>query len=93
VEIAPRKSYTRPVIETACATYADPSRPTITLRQTVEQLGKNAPHASSLHGWLGALGARALAHLLSLFFCILFIGNEIARFWLSHVAIHCIMLA
>jgi len=35
VEIAPRKSYTRRVIETACATYAAESRPTITLRQTV----------------------------------------------------------
>ena len=63
VEIAPHKSYTRPVIETACATYAAESRPTITLRQTVSQLGKNAPHHSSLHGWLGAMGARALGRL------------------------------
>ena len=63
VEIAPRKSYTRPVIETACATYAAKSRPTITLRQTVSRLGKGAPHPSSLHGWLGALGARALGRL------------------------------
>ena len=49
VEIAPRKSYTRPVIETACATYAALSRGTITLRQTVSRLGKDAPHFSSLH--------------------------------------------
>jgi hypothetical protein len=63
VEIAPRKSYTRPVIETACTTYAAQSRPTITLRQTVARLGKNAPHPSSLHGWLGAMGARALGRL------------------------------
>jgi len=63
VEIAPRKSYTRPVIETACATYADEGRCTITLRQTVARLGKDAPHPSSLHGWLGAMGARALGRL------------------------------
>jgi len=63
VEIAPRKSYTRPVIETACATYAALSRGTITLRQTVSRLGKDAPHFSSLHGWLGAMGARALGRL------------------------------
>jgi hypothetical protein len=63
VEIAPHKSYTRPVIETACATYAAGNRPTITLRQTVARLGKNAPHRSSLHGWLGAVGARALGRL------------------------------
>jgi len=63
VELAPRKSYTRPVIETACATYAAMSRPTITLRQTVSWLGKGAPHFTSLHGWLGAMGARALGRL------------------------------
>jgi hypothetical protein len=63
VEIAPHKSYTRPVIETVCATYAAQSRLTITLRQTVARLGKNAPHFSSLHGWIGAMGARALGRL------------------------------
>jgi hypothetical protein len=63
IEIAPRKSYTRPVIETACATYAAESRGTITLRQTVARLGKDAPHASALHGWLGAIGARTLGRL------------------------------
>jgi hypothetical protein len=63
VEIAPRKSYTRPVIETACTTYAAKSRPMITLRRAVSRLGAGAPHASSLHGWLGAMGARALGRL------------------------------
>jgi hypothetical protein len=63
IEIAPRKSYTRPVIETACTVYADESAPTIGLRRTVARLGKNAPHFSSLHGWLGAVGARALGRL------------------------------
>jgi len=63
VDIAPRKSYTRPVIETACTAYADKSHPAISLRQTVMRLGSNAPHASSLHGWLGAMGARALGRL------------------------------
>ena len=63
VEIAPRKSYTRPLIDTACTAYADERHPTITLRQTVARLGKSAPHPSSLHGWLGAVGARALGRL------------------------------
>jgi len=62
-EIAPYKSYTRPVIETACATYAAGERPAITLRQTVARLGRNAPHPSSLHGWLGGVGARALGRM------------------------------
>jgi len=63
VEIAPYKSYTRPVIETACATYAAKERPAISLRQTVARLGQSAPHPSALHGWLGGLGARALGRL------------------------------
>ena len=49
VEIAPRKSYTRPVIETACATYAAAERPCISLRQAVTRLGKTPPHPSTLH--------------------------------------------
>ena len=63
VEIAPRKSYTRPVIETACATYAAADRPTESLRQAVARLGKGHPHPSALHGWLGGLGARVLGRL------------------------------
>jgi len=63
VEIAPRKSYTRPVIETACATYAAAKCSTISLRQTVMRMGKNHPHPSALHGWLDGLGARALGRL------------------------------
>jgi hypothetical protein len=63
VEIAPFKSYTRPVIETACATYAAADRPTENLRQTVARMGTNHPHPSALHGWLGGLGARALGRL------------------------------
>ena len=63
VEIAPYKSYTRPVIETACATYAAVDRPTESLRQTVARLGTGHPHHSALHGWLGGLGARALGRL------------------------------
>lgn len=63
VEIAPFKSYTRPVIETACATYAAPDRPKESLRQTVACLGPGHPDPSSLHGWLGGLGARALGRL------------------------------
>jgi hypothetical protein len=63
IELAPRKSYTRAVIETACAAYAAADRPRISLRQTVVHLGKNAPHPSSLHGWMGGVGARALGRL------------------------------
>lgn len=63
IEIAPRKSYTRPVIETVCATYTSEDRPAISLRQTVTQLGKNAPHFSSLHGWAGGLGERTLGRI------------------------------
>jgi hypothetical protein len=63
LEIAPFKSYTWPVIETACATYAAADRPTESLRQTVARLGTNPPHPSALHGWLGGLGARALGRL------------------------------
>ena len=63
VEIAAHKSYTRPVIETACIAYVDESHPEISLRKAVARLGKNAPHFSVLHGWLGAMGARALGRL------------------------------
>ena len=63
VELAPYKSYTRLVIETACATYAAPDRPRESLRQTVKRLGSGHPHPSALHGWLGGLGARALGRL------------------------------
>jgi hypothetical protein len=63
IEIAPHKSYTRPVIETACAVYTDPDLPTLSLQNTVEGIGANAPHRGTLHGWLGGLGARTLGQL------------------------------
>ena len=63
VEIAPLKSYTRPVIETACAAYTDPDLPGLSLEKTVGCLGGGHPHRSALHGWLGGLGARALGRL------------------------------
>jgi len=63
VEIAPYKSYTRPVIETACAAYVDGQRPAASLRQTVQRMGAGHPDPASLHGWLGGLGARALGRL------------------------------
>lgn len=62
-EIAPYKSYTRPVIETACAAYVDAQRPAASLRQTVQRMGTGRPDPASLHGWLGSLGARALGRL------------------------------
>jgi hypothetical protein len=63
VEIAPYKSYTRRVIETACAGYVDAQRPAASLRQTVQRMGTGHPDAVSVHGWLGGLGARALGRL------------------------------
>jgi hypothetical protein len=63
VEIVPHKTYTRMVIGTACATYVDANRPKESLRQTVVRMGKGHPHRSSLHGWLGGLGARSLGRL------------------------------
>jgi hypothetical protein len=63
VEIAPYKSYTRPVMETACAAYADVHRPAASLRQTVRHMGVGHPHPSSVHGWLDGLGARVLGRL------------------------------
>jgi len=63
IEIAPFKYYTRGVIETCCTAYSDEDLPGITLRRTVARLGSGHPHHSSLHGWIGGLGARALGLL------------------------------
>jgi hypothetical protein len=63
VEIAPHKSYTRSVIETACTAYLDAQRPSASLRQTVRRMGAGHPDSASLHDWLGGLGARALGRL------------------------------
>ncbi len=63
VEIAPFKHYTRGVIETCCASYSDAQLPGITLRKTVDWLGSEHPHYSTLHGWIGGLGERALGLL------------------------------
>jgi hypothetical protein len=63
VEIAPHKSYTLPVIETACAAYMAPESTGLSLKRTVTLMGQGCPHRSTLHGWLGGLGARALGRL------------------------------
>ena len=63
IEIAPFKHFTREVIETACTAYSDAQLPDITLRRTVDWLGPGHPHYSTLHGWIGGLGARALGLL------------------------------
>jgi len=62
-EIPPFKHYTLKVIETCCSAYADADLPKIALRKTVERMGPGHPHHASLHGWLGALGERALGPL------------------------------
>lgn len=63
LEMLPFKSYTWPAIELGCRTYTAANRPTESLRHAVERLGKGHPHRSTLHGWLGGLGARALGRL------------------------------
>ena len=63
IEIPPFKHYTLKVIETCCTSYSDAHLPQISLRKTVRWMGPGHPHYSSLHGWLGALGERALGLL------------------------------
>ena len=63
LELAPFKSYTRMVQESACATYVAATRPNTSLARTVACLGHNHPHRTTLHGWLGGSGARALGRL------------------------------
>jgi len=63
IEIAPFKHFTRGVIETACTAYSDAQLPGITLRRSVGWLGPGHPHYSTLHGWIGGLGERALGLL------------------------------
>jgi hypothetical protein len=63
IEIVPGKHCTWKVIETCCSAYSDADMPQITLRRSVARMGRGHPHASALHGWLGALGERALGRL------------------------------
>ncbi len=63
IEIPPFKRYTLKAIETACAAYSDAGLPKITLRKTVDWLGPGHPHHSTLHGWLGGIGERALGRM------------------------------
>lgn len=63
IEIPPFKRYTLKVTETCCTSYSDADLPHITLRRAVERMGAGHPHHSSLHGWLGALGERALGRM------------------------------
>lgn len=57
VEILPYKTFGLPVIEAACVHYA-----TLTdgLRKTAQTIPGVAPHFSTLHGWMGGLGERAM---------------------------------
>lgn len=56
-EILPRKSYSLPVIEKCCSLYSlGPNG----LRKTVDRIKGVHPHFTTLHGWLGGLGERAL---------------------------------
>jgi len=63
VEFVPYKSYTRPVIETACTAYLQAPQHASSLRQAVRRMGVGHPDPASLHGWLGGLGARVLGRL------------------------------
>ena len=57
VELLPRKTYSVAVIEESCKHYLlEPGG----LRRAVGKIEGAAPHYSTLHGWLGGLGDRAL---------------------------------
>ena len=57
IEFLPFKTYSLPIIETACNHYVTSEDG---LRKTVNTITGVAPHYSTLHGWLGGLGERAL---------------------------------
>jgi hypothetical protein len=57
VEFLPFKTYSLPIIETACNHYGKSEDG---LRKTVNTIAGIAPHYSTLHGWLGGIGERAL---------------------------------
>ncbi len=57
MEILPYKTFGLPVIETACIHYATSADG---LRRTVGRIPGVAPHHSTLHGWMGGLGERAM---------------------------------
>jgi hypothetical protein len=57
VEFLPYKTFSLPIIETACNRYGTSGDG---LRKTVEKMPGVAPHYSTLHGWLGGVGERAL---------------------------------
>ena len=56
-EILPRKTYSLPVIENSCRAYPQSGKG---LRKTVNSIQGDRPHFTTLHGWLGGLGVRAL---------------------------------
>ncbi len=57
VEFLPGKTFSLAVIENACHHYTTCEDG---LRQTVKKIPGVAPHYSTLHGWLGGVGERAL---------------------------------
>lgn len=57
VELLPYKVFSLAIIEESCRRYLDGPGG---LRKAVEQIEGAAPHYSTLHGWLGGLGERAL---------------------------------
>ena len=56
-EVLPRKAFSLPVIENCCRSYPQSKNG---LRKTVNSLKGDRPHFTTLHGWLGGLGIRAL---------------------------------
>lgn len=57
VEMLPGKTFGLPIIETSCNHYCTSQDG---LRKTVKTIPGVAPHYSTLHGWLGGMGERAL---------------------------------
>jgi hypothetical protein len=57
IEFLPYKTFSLPVIEKSCNQYRLSDHG---LRKTVQQIPGVAPHFTTLHGWLGGIGERAL---------------------------------
>lgn len=57
VEILPYKTYSLPLMETTCNLYRLESDG---LRSTVRKIPGISPHYTTLHGWIGGIGEKAL---------------------------------
>jgi len=82
VEIAPRKTFSLPIIEDACRAYVQPDPDGPGLRKAVEGLAGISPNYTTLYRWMEGLGERVLDRLQT--------GGKKASFpepWLSTAAL------